>query len=239
MKVVFVASLLYVALVAVLAQEAPGSTRGASSPDVAAGRPRGARRRRGAGRGPRHDWRPIVAYLSAAVIPDVSGVFGDRNTCRSTVPARRRRRVGRRAQLPATHHWHLRPPSPGRRTPVERALRPLLLVLHPLARLYLVVPAIIMLWRRDRIRDYGLSAKGFPLPRLDLRALLRHRARRGGGRLAHREFANYYLLPRLQPELVRLRGVGFRLRAAVLHAGVLLPGLPGVSPGARRWGRAW
>lgn len=165
MKVVFFASLAYVALVALLARK--------KLPELhprrffletwqAVDREAREARERRAAEGLGYDWRPIVAYLSAAVVLTFQEYFGDRNTFVTLVSRGAVIEWGGGPNRPATHHWQLLRPLTWAQDPTWNELYGLCYWSLTRSLGYFVVPALLMLfWRRDRLRDYGLSAKGF------------------------------------------------------------------------------
>lgn len=165
MKVVFIASLVYVALVALLARK--------KLPELHPRRffldtwrevdrdAREARARREAeGRG--YDWRPIAAYLTAAVVLTLQEYFGDRTTFNQLVARGFVIDWGGGPNGAATHHLKLFGPLTWAQNPRWNDLFGLGYWSFTRSFGYLVVPTLVMLfWRRDRLKDYGLSAKGF------------------------------------------------------------------------------
>jgi hypothetical protein len=164
-KVVFIASLVYVALVAVLARKKLPELHPRRffldtwrEVDREAREAQAKREAEGLG----YDWRPVVAYLSAAVILTFQEYFGDRNTFNNLVTRGAVVDWGGGPNHPATHHWKLFGPLTWAQDPNWNELYGLCYWSFTRSLGYLVVPALLMLaWRRDRLRDYGLSAKGF------------------------------------------------------------------------------
>jgi membrane protease YdiL (CAAX protease family) len=164
-KVVFFASLIYVALVALLARKKLPELHPRRffldtwrEVDREAALARAVRAADGLG----HDWRPIAAYIAAAVILTLQEYFGDRNTFNTLVVQGFNIHWGGGPNGVATHHIQLLRPLVWAQNPQWNDLYGLIWWSFTRSLGYIVVPALIMLtWRRDRVVDYGLRTRGF------------------------------------------------------------------------------
>ncbi len=166
MRVVLFAAVAYTLLVALLARKKLPElhprrffleTWRAADRDAALAR----KTREAAGRG--FDKRPVMAFVLAAVVLTLQEYFGDRGAYNALVTRGFVIDWGGGPSHPATHHWVLLAPLRWARP--ERYHELAALVYWSLSRTvgYLVLPAVMMFlfWRRERLRDYGLRAKGF------------------------------------------------------------------------------
>ncbi len=165
MKVVFFASIVYVLVVAVIARRKLPELHPRrffletwQEVDRQAAEARARRAEEGLG----YDWRPIVAYLAAAVVLTLQEYFGDRATFNNLVSRGAMIEWGGGPSGAATHHWRLFGPLTWAANPRWNELYGLCYWSFTRTLGYFVVPALLMLgWRRDRLRDFGLSTKGF------------------------------------------------------------------------------
>jgi membrane protease YdiL (CAAX protease family) len=164
-KVVFFASLLYVAVVALLARKKLPELHPRrffletwQEVDRQAAEARAARAAAGLG----YDWRPIAAYITAAVILTLQEYFGDRVAFTTIVTRGITVDWGGGPNAAATHHLTLLHAQSWAQDPRWNELYGLMYWSFTRTLGYFVVPALLMLfWRRDRLKDYGLRAKGF------------------------------------------------------------------------------
>lgn len=117
-------------------------------------------RREAEGRG--HDYRPLVAYLVAAVVLTFQEYFGDRVTFNLLLARGWVIDWGGGPRGPATHHLHLLKPITWATSARYEELAGLAYWAFTRSFGYFVVPAVVlMFWRGERFRDYGLKLKGF------------------------------------------------------------------------------
>lgn len=165
MKVLLLGAILYVVVVAVLARRRLPElhprrffldTWREVDREAAAARAR--REELGLG----YDHRPMVAYLAAAVVLTFQEYFGDRVTFNLLLQRGWLIEWGGGPRGPATHHFQLVGPLRWASPPNYAELAGLAYWSFTRSFGYFVVPAIILLcWRRERFRDYGLRLRGF------------------------------------------------------------------------------
>lgn len=165
MKVLLVGAIAYVLIVAVLARKKLPElhlrrffldTWREVDREAAAARAR--REELGLG----YDYRPMVAYLVAAVVLTFQEYFGDRVTFNQLLARGWVIDWGGGPRGPATHHLQLMKPLRWASPAGYEELAGLAYWSFTRSFGYLVVPAIILLlWRRERFRDYGLRLRGF------------------------------------------------------------------------------
>ncbi len=165
MKVVFFASIAYVLLVAVVARKKLVELHPRRffldtwrEVDREATAARAAREAAGLG----YDWRPIVAYLAAAVVLTLQEYFGDRTAFNALVSRGFVIEWGGGPNAPATHHLQLLKPMTWAQDPRWNELYGLIYWSFTRSLGYFIIPVLVMLfWRRDRLREYGLRTRGF------------------------------------------------------------------------------
>ncbi len=109
-----------------------------------------------------YDYRPMVAYLVAAVVLTFQEYFGDRVTFNLLLTRGWVIDWGGGPRGPATHHLELLKPLRWAAPAGYEELAGLAYWSFTRTFGYFVVPAIILLiWRRERFRDYGLRLRGF------------------------------------------------------------------------------
>nr|MBK7063884.1 CPBP family intramembrane metalloprotease [Deltaproteobacteria bacterium] len=165
MKVLLIGAIAYVLIVAVLARKKLPElhlrrffldTWREVDREAAAARAR--REELGLG----YDHRPMVAYLVAAVVLTFQEYFGDRVTFNQLLARGWVIDWGGGPRGPATHHLQLMKPLRWASPAGYEELAGLAYWSFTRSFGYLVVPAIILLfWRRERFRDYGLRLRGF------------------------------------------------------------------------------
>jgi membrane protease YdiL (CAAX protease family) len=103
---------------------------------------------------PPYDWRPIVAYVTLAVVLTLQEYFGDRGTFFKL------RDVGWVIDL-GTRHIHITKPLAWLASEKWGELYALGYWVVTRAGGYTILPIVTILIWRERIRDYGLGLKGF------------------------------------------------------------------------------
>lgn len=109
----------------------------------------------------RFDWRPVMAYLSLAVILTLQEYFGDRGTF---YRLRDRGWVidwGGGPNGPATHHVQIFGPLRWLDSAQWGELYALAYWVFTRAAGYLVIPVVLIWLWGERVRDYGFRIKGF------------------------------------------------------------------------------
>lgn len=165
MKVLFFGAIAYVLIVAVLARKKLRELHPKRffletwrEVDRAADAARAARVADGRG----IDARPWVAYLVAAVVLTFQEYFGDRATLTTLQTRGFVIDWGGGPRGPATHHLHVLKPLTWAVSQRYDELAGLTYWSFTRSFGYFVVPAIVLLfWRRERFRDYGLRVRGF------------------------------------------------------------------------------
>ena len=165
MKVVLFGALVYVLIVAILARKKLPELHPRRffletwlQADREAAEARALRAEQGLG----YDWRPVVAYLLAAVILTFQEYFGDRATFNNLVARGWEIAWGGGPQGAATHHWKIFGPQAWAQSPRWSEIYGLAYWSFTRSLGYFIIPVLVMLfWRRDRLRDYGLRTRGF------------------------------------------------------------------------------
>lgn len=164
MKVLFFAALAYVAVVALLARRHLRELhprRFFLETWIAVDREAAEARARRQMRGEGYDWRPVVAYVLVAVVLTFQEYFGDRSTWTRLVTQGFVIDWGGGPNHPATHHLKLFGPQAWMNPRAYAELGPLAYWSFTRSLGYFALPAAVLLLWRERIRDYGLRAKGF------------------------------------------------------------------------------
>ncbi|MBL8602301.1 MAG: CPBP family intramembrane metalloprotease [Myxococcales bacterium] len=166
MKVVFFVALAYTALVALVARRRLPELHPRRffletwrAVDEEAAAHRAERLALGLG----YDWRPLVAYVTAAVVLTFQEYFGDRASYNLLVGRGFVISWGGGPHAPPTHTLQLLKPMAWLRPAGYEELAALGYWSFTRTFGYFVVPALLMLvfWRRERLRDYGLKTEGF------------------------------------------------------------------------------
>ncbi len=166
MRVVFIAALAYLAAVAVIFRKRLPELHPRRffldtwrAVDHDAARERALREARGEG----HDWHPVVAFVTAAVVLTLQEYFGNQTTFSELITQGVVLDWGGGPNRPATHHLHVLHAQVWARSPRYQDLYALGYWSLSRSLGYLVVPAaiIVLFWRRERLRDYGLRTRGF------------------------------------------------------------------------------
>lgn len=165
MRVVFFGALAYLLVVALLARKKLPELHPRrffletwQQVDREAAEARARRRMLGLG----YDWRPIVAFILAAVVLTFQEYFGDRATWSALVSRGMLVEWGGGPNRVATHHLTVFGPQAWMRPAGYEELAGLSWWSFTRTLGYFIVPAlVVLLWRDVRLRDFGLRAKGF------------------------------------------------------------------------------
>lgn len=164
MKVLFFASLLYVLVVAVLARRRLRELhprRFFLETWIEADRAAAEARARRAMEGRGFDWRPLIAFVLVAVVLTLQEYFGDRTTWARFVNQGLVFDWGGGPGGAATHHLKIFGPQRWMNPARYPDLAPLAYWSFTRSLGYFVLPAIALKLWGERVRDYGLRARGF------------------------------------------------------------------------------